>query len=104
MRWIVVAFPTLPLSGDASRNRSTVTTIGEATDRFDQGLATQRVVHVVREFHQGLLRDDIFMLAASIAYAGVMSLFPLFVGVIVHRKHDYAHQSAIRPPDTWERA
>jgi len=46
-------------------------------------LTAQRVVRVVREFHQGLLRDDVFMLAASIAYAGVMSLFPLFAGVIV---------------------
>lgn len=46
-------------------------------------LTTQRVGHVVREIHRGLLRDDVFMLAASIAYAGVMSLFPLFVGVII---------------------
>jgi len=47
------------------------------------GLTTRHVVHVVREIHRGLLRDDVFMLAASIAYAAVMSLFPLFVGVIV---------------------
>jgi uncharacterized BrkB/YihY/UPF0761 family membrane protein len=46
-------------------------------------LTTRRVGHVVREIHRGLLRDDVFMLAASIAYAGVMSLFPLLVGVIV---------------------
>lgn len=38
---------------------------------------------VVREIYRGLLREDVFMLAASIAYAGVMSLFPLFVGLIV---------------------
>jgi membrane protein len=40
-------------------------------------------VGVVREIYRGLLREDVFMLAASIAYAGVMSLFPLFVGLIV---------------------
>jgi len=40
-------------------------------------------VHVVREIYEGLQSDEVFVLAASIAYAGVMSLFPLFVGVIV---------------------
>jgi len=47
----------------------------------------------------GLLRDEVFMLAASIAYAGVMSLFPLFVGLVallsrfVERSH--AQQSVM---------
>jgi membrane protein len=40
-------------------------------------------VGVVREIYQGLLGKDVFMLAGSIAYAGVMSLFPLFIGLIV---------------------
>ena len=42
----------------------------------------QRLLGAVREIHR-LLRDDVFMLATSIAYAAVMSLFPLFVGLIV---------------------
>ncbi len=46
-------------------------------------VTAQRLLGVVREIHRGLLRDDVFMLAASIAYGGVMSLFPLFVGLIV---------------------
>jgi len=46
-------------------------------------VTVQHLLGAVREIHRGLLRDDVFMLAASIAYAAVMSLFPLFVGLIV---------------------
>ena len=46
-------------------------------------VTAQRLLGAVREIHRGLLRHDVFMLAASIAYAAVMSLFPLFVGLIV---------------------
>jgi uncharacterized BrkB/YihY/UPF0761 family membrane protein len=46
-------------------------------------VTAQRVLGVVREIHRDLLRDDVFMLVASIASAAVMSLFPLFVGLAV---------------------
>lgn len=46
-------------------------------------VTAQRLLAVARETSRGLQRDDVFTLAASIAYAAVMSLFPLFVGLIV---------------------
>src|SRR3984893_16003879 len=67
-------------------------------------VTAQRLLGAVREIHRGLLRDDVFMLAASIAYAAVMSLFPLFVGLIVllsrlvERRHaQQAVMSALTP-------
>ena len=57
-------------------------------------ITAQRLPDVVRAIHRGLLRDDVFMLAASIAYAAVMSLFPLFAGLIVLLSRFVEHGNA----------
>jgi membrane protein len=52
------------------------------TDTLRGSRPLSRANHWIKAFVRSLINDDVMVLAASIAYASVLSLFPLLIGLI----------------------